>query len=208
MVRPEPLTAPERARIAEAVRLAEARTAAEIVVAVETDPCETFDATVALIAAGVIAISAAAPLDYLGASETLAIIVQFALFAVLATIAASSRARSAIGLSRLPGSAARRAAEKAFDELGLSKTKERTGVLIHIALAERHVEVIADDGVHATVAPETWDEAVREIVDAAKAGRLSEGVVRAVQRCGDALADVLPPTSDVGDELPNAPVVR
>ncbi|MFC7052491.1 TPM domain-containing protein [Hansschlegelia quercus] len=208
MVTREPLTDLERDRIADAVRLAETRTAAEIVVAIETDSCEEFDATVALVAAGLIAIASAAPLDFLGLTETMVVAVQFALFAMLATVAASSRARSVLGLTRLPGSAARRAAQKAFDELGLARTRERTGVLIHVALAERHVEVIADEGVHAAVAPETWDELVEAIVGAAKAGHLADGVVRAVQRCGEALADVLPPTRGVGDELPNAPVTR
>jgi putative membrane protein len=206
MVTRDPLTGLDRDRIAEAVRIAEARTAAEIVVAVETDPCEEIDATVALVAAGLISIAAAAPLGFLGLSETLAVAVQLILFALLATLAASSRARSALGLSRLPGSAARRAARKAFDELGLARTKERTGVLIHVAIAERHVEVIADEGVHASVAPETWDELVDAIVAAAKAGHLADGIVQAVQRCGEALAEALPPRGDVGDELPNAPV--
>jgi putative membrane protein len=208
MVKRESLTDLERTHIAEAVRLAEAGTAAEIVVVIETDPCEAIDATVALIAAGVISIAAAAPLEFLGLPETAAILAQLALFAILATLAASPRARSALGVSRLPRSAACRAAQKAFDELGLARTKERTGVLIHVAIAERHVEVIADEGVHAAVAPETWDEVVRAIVEAAKAGHIADGIVQAVQRCGEALAEALPPKGDVGDELPNAPVMR
>ena len=81
-------------------------------------------------------------------------------------------------------------------------------MLIHVAVADRHVEVIADEGVHEAVAPESWREAVADITTAAKDHRLVEGVVAAVRRCGQALAEALPPEPGLGNELPDEPVVR
>lgn len=210
---PEPrraavLSAEDRARVADAVKRAEAGTAAEIVVVIETDPCEEFDATVALVAAGFLAIASAGPLSLTGASLHVIVLLQAAFFAGLAALAASSRVRRTLGVGRLPSLAAHDAARRAFDELRLDRTKERTAVMIHVAVADRHVEVIADEGVHEAVAPETWREAVAAVVSAAREERLVDGVVEAVARCGAALAEALPPEPGLGDELPNEPVVR
>ena len=202
------LTAADRARIAEAVRQAESRTAGEIVVVVETEPCETFDATVALIAAGFLAILSAGPLSYADLSLHWIVAAQCLAFAILAALASSSTVRRALRIDRLPSLAAHDAAVRTFEELKLERTRERTAVLIHVAVADRHVEVIADEGVHAAVAPESWREAVHDITAAAKDDRLVDGIVAAVGHCGAALADVLPPEPGLGDELPNEPIVR
>ncbi|MFD1332683.1 TPM domain-containing protein [Methylopila musalis] len=203
------LTPNDRARVAAAVRAAEARTAAEIVVVIETETCEETDATLALVAAGLIAIGAAAPLAHSGLS-TLAIAgIQAGLFLILAGLAASSRVRRALRLDRLAApAAAHRAALNAFDELGVAGTKARVGVLIHVAVADRRAEVIADVGVHEAVDPATWREEVELIVGAAREGRLIEGVIAAVDRCGEALAAALPPEPGRRDELPDELVIR
>lgn len=202
------LSEEDRAAIAQAIREAEAVTAGEIVVVIETDACETFDATVALIAAGVIAIFSAGPLSLTGMALHWIVFAQATVFACLAALAASSRVRHALRIDRLPSAAAHEAALRSFEELKLHGTRERTAVLIHVAVADRHVEVIADEGVHESVAPESWREAVMDITSAAKDHRLVEGVVAAVRRCGQALAEVLPPEPGLGNELPDEPVVR
>lgn len=201
------LSQADRNRIAEAVRAAEARTAAEIVVVIETDPCEEHDATVALVAAGFLAIASAGPLSLLPLSLHWIVLAQAIVFACLAALASSSRVRRACGIDRLPSVAAHDSAERAFAELGLTATRERTAVMIHVAVADRRVEVIADEGVHAAVAPKTWEEIVEEVVSAARAGRLADGIAAAVARCGAALAEAMPPEPGLGDELPNEPVV-
>lgn len=198
----------DRARIAEAVKSAEAHTAGEIVVVIETDPCEEADATVALVAAGFLAIASAGPLSLTGWSLHVVVLGQALIFAGLAALAASSRVRRALRIDKLPSLAAHEAAERAFEDLHLAGTKERTAVMIHVAVADRHVEVIADEGVHEAVAPESWREAVHAIVSAAREGRLVDGIVEAVARCGAALAEALPPEPGLGDELPNEPVIR
>jgi putative membrane protein len=204
-----PILSPaDRAAITNAVKAAEAGTSAEIVVVIATDPCEEGDATVALVAAGFAAIGFAGPLWLTGLSLHAIVVGQALTFGALAALGSSSRVRRALRIDRLPSVAAHEAAERAFEELDLGRTEARTGVLIHVAVADRHVEVIADEGVHAALAPETWSECVADVVRAAKAGRLAEGVVEAVRRCGAALAEALPPQPGLGDELPDEPVTR
>lgn len=202
------LTEADRRRIAAAVKAAEAGTAAEIVVVIETDPCEETDATVALVAAGFAAIASGGALSLLGLSLSAIVLGQGLVFAGLAGLAASSRVRRWLRIDRLPSQAAHEAAERAFAELGVGRTRERIGVLIHVAVADRHVEVIADEGVHSAVAPETWGEIVAAVTSAAKDGHLVDGLVAAVERCGAALAEALPPQPGLGNELPNDPVTR
>lgn len=202
------LSEQDRTRIAEAVAAAELRTAGEIVVVIETEPCEETEATRALVAAGFLAIASAGPLSLLGPSLHVIVIAQAVIFACLAALASSSRVRGALRIDRLPSAAAHDAAERAFAELGLDRTRARTGVLLHVALADRRVEVIADEGVHAAVAPQSWNEAVDAMVSAAREGRLADGIVAAVERCGAALAEILPPQPGLNNELSDEPVVR
>ena len=43
-------------------------------------------------------------------------------------------------------------------------TSARTGVLLFVSMAERYAEVVADAGIDANVAQETWDGVVAELV--------------------------------------------
>jgi putative membrane protein len=69
----------------------------------------------------------------------------------------------------------------------------RTGVLIFASLAERRVEVIADEDIHAKVGDAVWDKAVAEALAHIKTGDVAGGLVLAVGICGDALAANFPP---------------
>src|SRR5436189_157268 len=55
---------------------------------------------------------------------------------------------------------AHRAAMEQFFARGLSLTKNRAGVLIFVALAERYVRIIADEGVASKVRDREWQMAV------------------------------------------------
>ena len=86
---------------------------------------------------------------------------------------------------------------------GLHLTRARTGVLIFVALAERHVEIIADQGINALVPPGTWDQAVADFVARVRAGRIAEGFLAAIAVVGERLAEHFPRPADDVDELPN-----
>ena len=69
----------------------------------------------------------------------------------------------------------------------------RTGVLIFASLAERRVQIIADEDIHARVGDSVWSKAVAEALASMKTGDVAGGLVAAVKTCGGALADHFPP---------------
>jgi putative membrane protein len=67
-----------------------------------------------------------------------------------------------------------------------------TGVLIYASLAERRVEIVADDDIHAKVGDALWDRAVKAAVDSIRKGDVAAGLIAAIDICGAALADHFP----------------
>jgi putative membrane protein len=83
------------------------------------------------------------------------------------------------------------------------KTRGRTGVLLYLSLAERRAEIVADKAIADQVEAHVWGEAMAVLIDEVKAGRPGEGMARAVEKIGAVLAEILPPTLDNPNELPD-----
>jgi len=93
-------------------------------------------------------------------------------------------------------------AERAFYEHGLYKTREGTGILLMASILEHRVQVLADKAINERVPPGTWDDLARELVQGIKDGRPTEAFCRAIERCGDLLAQHFPAKpGDNPDEL-------
>jgi putative membrane protein len=84
-------------------------------------------------------------------------------------------------------SAAQRGARRAFAELGVEKTRDRVGLLIYVALFEREVVIVADQGVPAALVEQGLAEARSDL----------QASVRALNfdAFETALAKLGPPTS-------------
>jgi putative membrane protein len=67
-----------------------------------------------------------------------------------------------------------------------------TGVLIYASIAERRVEIIADEEIHEKVGEAFWDATVKATLERIKAGAAADGLILAVRRCGQALAEHFP----------------
>lgn len=97
------------------------------------------------------------------------------------------------------------AAKAAFVDLGISRTRDRTGVLVYVALAENRIVLVGDIGVTAAVPTSTWQSLVRSFAQIPEHHGLGpEGLDRLV----DALATLrtltspyLPRRADDVDEL-------
>ena len=83
------------------------------------------------------------------------------------------------------------------------KTRGRTGVLLYLSLAERRAEIVADKAIADQIGPEVWGEAMAVLIDEVRAGRPGQGLALAIEKIGAVLAEILPPTHDNPDELPN-----
>jgi putative membrane protein len=98
---------------------------------------------------------------------------------------------------------AHEAASREFIRRGLTRTRERTGVLIYLALAEHHAEILADTGIADRVDPGVWAGIIADLTAAIRDGRMTDGLVEAIRRTGAILAEHAPPRLDDVDELPN-----
>ncbi len=197
------LSDPDRERIAEAIEAAERRTSGELVtvIAAAADDYRylplLWPALLALLLPAVVLTlwpeTDAWPL-YL---------IQAATFIVLALIAQLPPVRLALVPAAIKRRRARRLAREQFFDLGLHRTRGRTGVLIFVAVAEHYVEIIADAGIDALVPPGTWEKAVAEFVLRVRSGRIAEGFLAAIGEVGDRLAEHFPRSADDLDELPS-----
>ena len=95
-------------------------------------------------------------------------------------------------------------AAHAFLDAEVFRTRERTGILIFVALFERRVEVLGDSGIRAKVAQEEWEGIVAGVVKGMREGRAAAALVEGIRLCGELLErhGVLRRPDDV-NELPD-----
>jgi putative membrane protein len=98
---------------------------------------------------------------------------------------------------------ARRLAHEQFFAHHLHHTAQRTGVLIFVSVAERYVEIIADQGINDVVPAGAWDQAVADFTSHVKRGRVVEGFLSAIDACGKPLIHHFPIGPGDKNELPN-----
>lgn len=111
-------------------------------------------------------------------------------------------AKSRMGLFRVfdPVKAVEMRALHEFRKMGVHRTKERTGVLIMVSVAERRIRIIADEGIHSRVQEGTWDRIVDMISSKIKEGRQKDGIIAAVGSVGGVLSRHFPiRTGDVNE---------
>lgn len=107
--------------------------------------------------------------------------------------------------------ATRVAEEQALQEFarhGLRGTEASTAVLVFVSLFERRVVVLADEAIAARVDARTWRDLDALVLDGAAAGRLVDGLCRAIAQAGDLLAEHFPFTDGDRNELPDHLIVR
>lgn len=97
----------------------------------------------------------------------------------------------------------RQAAMHQFLAHGLHVTEHRTGVLIFAAMADRQVEVIADQGIHARVDRAVWGDAVEILTEGLRDRRPADGFEQAIALVGGVLADHFPPRPRNPNEVPD-----
>jgi putative membrane protein len=97
----------------------------------------------------------------------------------------------------------RRRALMLFRTAAEARTRNATGVLLYLSLAEHRAEIVADATIHTRVSPDVWGEAMAALIVAVKDGRPGDGMAAAVERIGVVLAEHFPRSSDDTNELPD-----
>jgi putative membrane protein len=88
---------------------------------------------------------------------------------------------------------AHRAALEQFVVRGISRTTNRSGVLIFVALAEHYARIIADEGIAAKVPQGEWQSAIDALTAHMRDRKIANGFIAAIERCGAILAAHAPP---------------
>lgn len=120
--------------------------------------------------------------------------------------AAERRSSGEIRVSLAPlfwGSVSR-AAQRAFHRLGMTATRERSGVLIFVVPARRQFAVLGDEGIHARVGQDFWERVARVLSEHFQQGDFTTGLVAGIHEIGEQLAAHFPSAGprDV-NELPD-----
>ncbi|MGO4525642.1 TPM domain-containing protein [Microvirga sp. 2MCAF35] len=196
----------DQARLAQAVSDVEDDTSGEVVIVLAEQAGHYRE--IPLLWAMLAALVAPWPLIWLTSISTSRIfLVQLAVALALSLLLSWPRLRYALVPRSIKRAQGHEAASHEFLRRGLTRTREKTGVLIYLALAEHHAEILADTGISDRVDAEIWADIVADLTDAAANERMTEGLLDAIRRVGTILAEHAPPRLDDVDELPNKVIV-
>ena len=195
-------SAEDRTRITAAIHAAERNTSGEFVAVVARSSDHyvfvplLWAAIAALLLPGVLLLSSA-PLAYVHLYQ-----IQLLVFMVLALLFLFVPGLHLRLVPRhIKHARASRLAKAQFYLQGVHATRDRSGVLFFVSLAERYVEIVADQGIHERLGEAHWQGIVGTFVERVKSGRVVEGFVAAIGACGAAMAQHYPPDPADTDQL-------
>lgn len=104
---------------------------------------------------------------------------------------------------RLPGQSpdALRRARKVFAHLGMHLTAERHGVLIYLALEDRALSIVGDEGIHRRVGDRYWEQVRDLMIARLREGHALDAVLAGVGEVGRVLTEHFPRRPDDVNEL-------
>jgi putative membrane protein len=129
-------------------------------------------------------------------------LIQLAVFIVAGLLFSWMPLRLLLVPRALQRARAHRAAIEQFVVRGISHTRNRTGVLIFVSLAEHYARIIADEGIAAKVPQGEWQAAIDALTAHMRQDQIAAGFTAAIARCGDVLAQHAPPDGS-SNELPD-----
>ena len=95
-------------------------------------------------------------------------------------------------------------AQAVFHHLGMHKTKHRNGVLVYLALEDRKLAIVGDEGIHTRVGEAYWAAVRDAMVRHLRAEAPRDAVIHAVEDVGRVLAEHFPWRPEDGpNELTN-----
>lgn len=191
-----------------AVESVEQRSAAEVVVAVR--PWSAVYRNADYLGGAVLSYAGLAYMMYAELVFSLpAILINTALLFALGAVAVSliTPLRRALAGGKRLDQSTEAAAQATFYKLGVGSTRDRSGILVYVSLAEKRCRVVEDVGVKANVDKARWTDAAAAVEAAVReAGVGIEGVdrlARAIEALGPQLEKALPRREDDVNELPD-----
>lgn len=193
----------DKARVRDAIAAAERKTSGEFVavLAERSDHYLFFPmlwtAIASLIVPGAMLLA--------GADLSLLIIyaIQLAGFIVTALVFFQPSIRPRLAPAVFRHDYGHRFAHEQFFHQGVYRTRDHSGVMLFVSIAEHYVEIVADEGIHKNVGEAHWQQIVDKFIAEVKSGRIADGFVDAVGAIGNAMATHYPREADDTNELSN-----
>lgn len=212
-----------RALIAQAVTAAEVGTSGEIVT-VLTDQSDHYNDVALLWAAGAaftaMSVFAMLPRPFLnlwdrlvagwghqwttGELASMTIGLGLVAFAAMLAVQQYQPLKFALVPAPLKTARAHAAAIRLFKAGTEQRTRDHTGVLIYLSMADHRAEIVADSAIAAKVAPEIWGEAMGDMLSEIRKGCVAEGLAAGIRDVGFVLAEHFPCTANDRNELPDS----
>jgi uncharacterized membrane protein len=96
-----------------------------------------------------------------------------------------------------------KAAERAFDRLGMTETRDRNGVLFFVVPSRHRFVVLGDRGIYERVGQDFWLSIARVLSESFRHGDFTGGLVAGIEAVGEGLAEHFPYRADDVNELPD-----
>jgi uncharacterized membrane protein len=111
-----------------------------------------------------------------------------------------------VSVARLFWGSIEKAADKAFVRLGMTRTKDRNGVLFFVVPARRKFVVLGDRGIHERVGQAFWDSVAAAVSEKFRDGDFTGGLVKGIETVGEQLATHFPydrttDTNELSDDV-------
>lgn len=98
---------------------------------------------------------------------------------------------------------ASRLAQLQFASLVNEKTLGDAGLLLFVSLAERHVEILIDNGIAERVPHAAFQKIIDAFIDDVHKGRIAEGFIGAIESCTLLLQQNFPARTNDKNEMPD-----
>lgn len=90
-----------------------------------------------------------------------------------------------------------------FENLKMHTTAKRNGVLFYVAMADKKLAILGDQGINAVVPEDFWDAIRDAMISAFKKGAFAEGLIEGILTAGQQLKSAFPLLENDENELSN-----
>lgn len=90
-----------------------------------------------------------------------------------------------------------------FENLKMHTTAQRNGVLFYVAMDDKKLAILGDQGINAVVPEDFWDAIRDAMISAFKKGAFAEGLIEGILTAGQQLKSAFPLLENDENELSN-----
>lgn len=92
-------------------------------------------------------------------------------------------------------------ARRVFEQLGMTQTAARNGVLLYLSVEDHAYAILGDEGIDRVVPAHFWEDIQTQIGERFRAGEFQKGIIEAVDQVGEKLHQYFPAQRDDRNEL-------